>query len=79
MDSIKIDNEIIIEPGRYKPSKAIFEGDVRSITELESAYEKLTDRVKAAISEKPIFIRWNKRTGAYEVLEKQDWFKNSDE
>lgn len=79
MDSIKIDNEIIIEHGRYKPSKAIFEGDVRSITELESACVKLTDRVKAVTPEKPVFVRWNKRTGAYEVLEKQDWFKNSGE
>jgi hypothetical protein len=54
-------------------------GDGGSVTELESAYEKLIDRVKAATSEKPISVRWNKRIGAYEIIDKQAWFKNSGE
>ena len=65
MDSIKIDNGLKTETGRYKP----IEGDECSATELESAFEKLTDRVKAATSENPILVQWNKRTGTYEVMD----------
>lgn len=69
MELIKIDNGLKTETGRYKPIKVIFEGDECSATQLESACEKLTDRVKAATSEKPIFVRWNKKTGTYEVID----------
>ena len=93
MDSIKIENGLKTETGRYKPIKVIFEGDECSAEQLESARKKLTDRVKAATSEKPIFFRWNKRTGTYEVMDnslerakifedwlmEQDWYKISGE
>ena len=69
MDSIKIENGLKTETGRYQPIKVIFEGDECSVTELESACEKLTDRVKAATPEKPILVRWNKTTGTYEVMD----------
>ena len=69
MDSIKIENGLKTETGRYKPIKVIFEGDECSAEQLESACAKLTDRVKAATSEKPILVRWNKRTGTYEVMD----------
>lgn len=79
MDSIKIDNGLKTETGRYKPIKMVFVGDGSFVAELESACEKLADRVKAVTSEKPVFVRWNKRTGAYELIDKQDLFKNPDE
>lgn len=78
MDSIKIDNGLKTETDRYKPIKVIFEGDECSATEPESVWEKLTDRVKTATSEKPVFVRWNKRTGTYELIDKRDLFKNPD-
>ena len=79
MDSTEIDNESIIETGKHKPIKMVLVGDGGSAKQLEFAWEKLTDRVKAVTSEKPISVRWNRRTGAYELIDKQDWFKNSDE
>lgn len=79
MDSTEIDNELIIEIGRHKPIKMVLVGDRGSTEQLESACKKFADRVKAATSEEPIWIRWNKRTGIYEVVDKQDLFKNSDE
>lgn len=69
MASTEIDNELIIETGKHKPIKMVLVDDECSATELESACEKLTDRVKAATSEKPILVRWNKRTGTYEVMD----------
>ena len=69
MDSIEIDNGLKTETDRYKPIKIIFEGDECSATEPESACEKLADGVKSATSEKPILVRWNKRTGTYEVMD----------
>lgn len=78
MDSTKIDNELIIETGKCKPIKMVLVGDGSFAEQLESACKQLADRVKATTSEKPIFVRWNKRIGAYEVVDKQDWFKDAD-
>lgn len=78
MDSIEIDNEIIIETGKCKPIKMVIVGDGGSAAELESAYAKLTDRAKAVTPEKPVFVRWNKRTGTYELIDKRDLFKTPD-
>lgn len=69
MDSIKTDNELMIETGKCKPIKMVLVGDGGSAKQLEFAWEKLTDRVKSATSEKPILVRWNKRTGTYEVMD----------
>lgn len=78
MASIEIDNELIIESGKHKPIKMVLVGDEYSTEQPESAWKKLTGRVKAATSEKPVFVRWNKRTGTYELINKQDLFKNPD-
>lgn len=75
MASIEIDNELIIESGKHKPIKMVLVGDECSATEPESAWEKLTDRVKAVTPEKPVFVRWNKRTGTYELIDQRDLFK----
>lgn len=79
MDSIKTDNELIIETGKCKPIKMVMVDDGGSVAELESAYEKLIDRVKAVTPEKPVFVRWNKRIGTYELIDKRDLFKAPDE
>lgn len=79
MDSTKIDNELIIETGKCEPIKMVLVGDGSFAAELESACAKLADRVKAATSEKSVFVRWNKRTGVYELIDKQDLFKSPDE
>lgn len=79
MASTEIDNELIIETGKHKPIKMVLVGDRGSAKQLESACAKLADRVKAATSEKSVFVRWNKRTGVYELIDKQDLFKSPDE
>lgn len=70
MDSTEIDNELIIEAGKCKPIKVVLTVNQEdSVAEPESAWGKLTDRVKAVTPEKPVFVRWNKRTGTYELVD----------